>query len=134
MRGRFILGTGALMLLSGCAMLSTVRAGPRLAPRPADCSIKWENLELRVALARYERVGIVSIGGMGAGADIDTSERLREDVRAAACQVGADAVVVGASSSSMFVQGTAVWLLHRRGGGSAPPGTRHADRHVTLHD
>jgi hypothetical protein len=120
----------ALVFLSGCAVLSTVRAGRRLPPRPADCTIKWENLDLKVALARYERVGVVSIGGMGAPADIDGSKGLREDVRAEACKVGADVVVVGASSSSMGVQGTAVWLLHRRGASSPRP----SDAHMILHD
>jgi hypothetical protein len=129
MRIRLIVGMGGLLLLSGCAVMSTVRAGRRLPPRPADCTITWENLDLDVARARYERVGIVSIGGFG-GRDIDTSEKLRDDVRAEACKVGADVVVIGASSASMGVQGTAVWLFHRRGASGAP---RSGD-HIILHD
>jgi hypothetical protein len=74
-------------------------------------------------------VGIVSIGGFG-GQDIDTSERLREDVRVEACKVGADVVVIGASSSSMGVQGTAVWLFHRRGASGAP----RSGGPIILHD
>jgi hypothetical protein len=124
MRCRLVLFVTVVLFSSGCAMLSTARAGRRLPARPADCSIKWENIDLKEALAHYERVGIVSIGGWGT-TDIDTSERLRERVRVEACQVGADAVVIGASSSGLgLVGGTAVWLLHRHGGHSQPPRAR----------
>ena len=68
---------------------------------------------------RYEIVGSVGIGS-SVGADVETNPTLRETVRAEACKVGAEAVliVVNGSGGFMSTRSTGVWLLHKR---ASPP-------------
>ena len=104
----------AALFMSGCmTVVEASRIGHPYPPKPADCAVTWENLDLAEALTRYELVGTVGISSRGR-ADVATSPELREAVRAHACNQGADAVVLAANAPSPTGSGARIMLFRAR--------------------
>ena len=99
---------------SGCfTNVMAVRTGRRHPPKPSDCVITWEDTDMAEAATRYETVGSVLIGST-ARVDVDVSPKLKEAVRVKACQLGADAALVGINANSALGSSASVQLLRRR--------------------
>jgi len=119
MRNRLLLMLSAVIVLPACTQVITSRMGHRYPPRPADCEVVWENMDMAEAATKYETIGSVGIGSL-VGSDVETNPDLRERVRAEACNAGADAVLIGANATGggVFVRtaSSGIWLLHQRQG------------------
>ena len=84
----------SLVLLACAPTLSVTRTGARYPARPADCTIEWENIDPDAASART--IGYVWVRSRGG--DVETSAEAREQVRRAACAIGAEGVAVASAS------------------------------------
>lgn len=88
MRALRTTGLGFFLLASGCAVVSVTPSGGASAPgRPADCSIEF--FRSKPPDRPYDE-----LAGLHATGKLVWPSRMQEAMRAKACKVGADAVIV----------------------------------------
>jgi hypothetical protein len=109
----------ALLLVAGCAPVVSVTPAGKLTapPRPANCAIEF--FRSKVPERPYDELaGLHSERGTSAGA-------VQDAMRAKACELGADAVIVtrdyvpGSKNVAAVMTGTAIKY---RAGAAAPAG------------
>src|ERR1700743_2329223 len=95
MRGPGILMIAALLtttLATGCGPnISSIRTGTIYSPREDACKVSFENLDYQHATAAYDSIGLITVAGG------DLTEKVRDQVRAKACRMGADALSLNAA-------------------------------------
>ncbi len=88
----------AALLLSGCILTGHSRSGNYYPPKPGSCELTFLYGDMSKLLALtsqgYEQVGSVSAGNGWGGIPEELNDRLKRAVRADACQLGGDVVMM----------------------------------------
>lgn len=75
---------------AGCAAgIRVTLTGRKHPPRPANCEIRFETMDVDQAAAQYEQIGLLTLDERRAG----LSEGLKAELRPLACQMGGELVV-----------------------------------------
>jgi hypothetical protein len=102
----------AALALGACGPnISSIRAGAIYPPKPASCSVTFENMNYQQATAAYEQLGLITVSNG------DVTDKVREQVRQKACRMGGDAVSLNAAvdtGSSLVGNMTQFLVLRKR--------------------